>query len=94
MKTQFDVPRNIVVCTCCSGVLSIEAVEWLVETCEPTEAGLYVDCGRRCPLDYGTGVALLHKVYLWSKDAIRIDQRDEREEREMLRQWNAGEPIQ
>lgn len=92
MKTDFDIPKSVVVCPVCGGALALEVNEWLSETGAPTEEGCYVDCGLHCLLDYGTGVALVHRVYRWAKDNVVVT-----ETREMLlaklAAWEAGKPL-
>lgn len=92
MQTYFDIPTSVAICPCCQGALELEVSEWLSETGAPTEEGCYVDCDKHCLLDYGTGVALVHRVYLWARAHIVV-----RETEEMMRaklaDWNAGRPL-
>jgi hypothetical protein len=92
MQTDFDIPKSVAICPVCGGALSLEVNEWESETGHPTEPGCYVDCDKHCTLDYGTGVALVHRVWLWTSVHVVV-----RETREMLLQkmadFQAGKPL-
>jgi hypothetical protein len=92
MQTDFDIPRRVAICPCCGGALSLEVNEWLSEDGAPTEEGCYVDCATHCILDYGTGVALVHRVYLWAKEHVVVRETEEMA-RARLADWNAGKPL-
>lgn len=97
MKTDFDIPATVAVCPHCGGKLMLEVDEWL-EDGEPTEAGCHVSCvdepedEDHFPMPYVTLLPIEAKVYAWARQHIRVCESEE-ELREMLRAWNAGEPL-
>ena len=92
MQTDFNVPMSVAICTCCGGALSLEVHEWESATGAPTEPGCYVDCNTHCILDYGTGVALVHRVWLWASAHVVVRETEEAV-RARMADFVAGKPL-
>lgn len=101
MKTDFDIPRNVATCPhCTTGNLYLEVDEWETETGVPTEAGVHVSCDGETEQEddphwaqpYITLLPLEHKVWLWAKDNVRVEESED-EELARLADWNAGKPL-